>query len=155
MIVLDASALVEFLVGADGAAERVRAAVAGRNPAVPCAADLECTSVLRGLVRGGRLEEEEARSALELLGRMGLRRYDRLPLLPRVWELRHDMRPYGAVYAALAEVLDADLVTVDAELSTVPGCGVGCATSAEADAVRAIPSSARVSGWGPPPGPRA
>ena len=49
MIVLDTSALVEFLVGADVVAERVRAASTGQQLAAPCAADLECASTLSGL----------------------------------------------------------------------------------------------------------
>ena len=34
-------------------------------------------------------------------------------LLPRIWELRHNMYPFDAVYAALAEDLDVPLITTD------------------------------------------
>lgn len=121
MIVLDASALAEFLVGDDPVAERVRASTAGENLAVPHAADLECAATLRGLVRGRRLPAGEAERALELLGRMPLRRYSHTPLMARIWQLRHNMWPYDAAYVALAETLDAALVTVDAKMETVPG----------------------------------
>lgn len=121
MIVLDTSALVEFLVGADAVAEKVRAATAGERLAVPHAADLECTSTLRGLVRGGKLPADEGKRALELLGAMNLKRYDHTPLLTRIWELRHNMWPYDASYVALAETLGTDLVTVDGKFDGVPG----------------------------------
>ena len=55
MIVLDTSAMVEFLVGTDSTAESVRALVAGEKISAPHAIDLECASTLRGLVNGGKL----------------------------------------------------------------------------------------------------
>jgi predicted nucleic acid-binding protein len=121
VIVLDTSALVEFLVGADGVAETVRAATKGERLASPHAVDLECALTLRGLVHGGKLPDGEGRRALELLGRMNLRRFDHVSLLPRIWELRHNMWPYDASYVALAETLDATLLTVDGKLARVPG----------------------------------
>jgi predicted nucleic acid-binding protein len=50
-----------------------------------------------------------------------MRRYDHVPLLARIWELRHNMWPYDAAYVALAEALQITLVTVDAKFSGVPG----------------------------------
>jgi predicted nucleic acid-binding protein len=52
---------------------------------------------------------------------MTLTRYDHVPLLGRIWELRHNMWPYDAAYVALAESLRVDLVTVDSKLGSVPG----------------------------------
>lgn len=126
MIVLDTSALVEFLVGHDAAAENVRAVAAGERWAAPYAADLECASALRGLVRGDKLAADEASRALNLLRVVNVRRFDHGPLLPRIWELRHNMWPYDAAYVALAELLDVELVTVDGKFERVPGlkCGI-------------------------------
>jgi predicted nucleic acid-binding protein len=121
VIVLDTSALVEFLVGADQFAEMVRSATAGEVLAAPHAVDLEIASALRGLVQGGKLPADEAQRALDLLGAIGMRRYDHLPLLARIWELRHNMWPYDAAYVALAESLRIPLVTVDAKFRGVPG----------------------------------
>jgi len=121
MIVLDTSALVEFLVGADAVAEKVRTASIGEQLAAPCAVDLECASTLRGLVMGKKLPADEGKRALGLLGTMTLKRYDHVPLLTRIWELRHNMWPYDAAYVALAESLGVELVTVDGKLGSVPG----------------------------------
>lgn len=121
MIVLDTSALVEYLVGADALAERVRTECANERLAAPYAVDLECASTLRGLTLGRKLPAEEAERALRLLGRMNIRRFDHVPLLPRIWELRDNMWPYDAAYAALAELLTVDLVTVDHKFGKVPG----------------------------------
>lgn len=121
MIVLDTSAMVEFLVGADPAADRIRDIVVGQGLAAPHAIDLECASTLRGLVQGRKLPAEEGERALELLARMGLKRYSHVPLLPRIWQLRHNMWPYDAAYVALAESLNAELVTLDGKIGRVPG----------------------------------
>lgn len=121
MIVLDTSAMVEFLVGGDPVADRVRGVVAGQVLAAPHAVDLECASTLRGLVQGKKLPPDEGERALALLGKMSLRRYGHTPLLPRIWQLRHNMWPYDAAYVALAEFLGAELVTLDGKMGKVPG----------------------------------
>lgn len=125
MIVLDTSAMVEFLVGADPVADTIRDIVTGEKLAAPHAVDLECASTLRGLVQGRKLPPDEGERALDLLGKMNVRRYGHASLLPRIWQLRHTMWPYDAAYVALAESLSADLVTLDGKIGRVPG--VRCA----------------------------
>jgi predicted nucleic acid-binding protein len=121
LIVLDTSAVVEFLAGTDPVAEELRAITAGEKLAAPHAIDLECASTLRGLVHARKLPPDEAQRALQLLGRMQIRRYGHVPLLTRIWQLRHDMWPYDAACVALAELLGADLVTLDAKTEEVSG----------------------------------
>lgn len=121
MIVLDTSALVLFLVGADTVADRVRALVVDETLATPHAVDLECASALRGLVRGGKLPAAEGRRALDLLGAMKLRRFGHAWLTGRIWALRDNMWPYDAAYVALAEALGCDLCTADGKFVGVPG----------------------------------
>jgi predicted nucleic acid-binding protein len=121
VIVVDTSALVEFLVGADATAEQVRVLVAGQRLAAPHAIDLECASSLRGLVNGRKLAADEAERALDLLAKMNVQRYGHAPLLPRIWQLRNNMWPHDAAYVALAESLGAQLLTIDAKLEKVPG----------------------------------
>ena len=42
-------------------------------------------------------------------------------LVSRIWELRHNITPYDAAYVALAEVLDAPLLTRDRKLARSTG----------------------------------
>lgn len=111
----------EFLVGADPVADEIRNVAADKQLAAPHAVDLECASALRGLIRAGKLPTDEGRRALDLLGLMGIRRFDRTSLMSRVWDLRENMWPYDAAHVALAELLDAELYTVDTKFSGVPG----------------------------------
>jgi predicted nucleic acid-binding protein len=121
MMVMETSALVEFLVGSDNVAERIRAAVSGEVLAAPHSIDLECASTLRGLVRGRKLPAGEAERALEVLARISLKRYGHVVLLSRIWQLRDNTWPYDAAYVALAESLDAELVTADGKFEKIPG----------------------------------
>jgi predicted nucleic acid-binding protein len=50
-----------------------------------------------------------------------IQRYGHEPLLPRIWPLRHNVTAYEAAYLALAEALDAPLVTRDMRLANSPG----------------------------------
>jgi predicted nucleic acid-binding protein len=43
------------------------------------------------------------------------------PLIERCWELRENLTPYDAAYVALAEALEATLVTADDRLAHVRG----------------------------------
>lgn len=126
MLVVDASVLAVALVdhGPDGDAARGR--LDGQWLAAPEIADLEVTSVLRGLERAGRLGPRHAELALADLADLPLRRAPHAPLLPRCWELRHNLTPYDAAYVALAELLGATLLTGDGRLarSNGPRCDI-------------------------------
>ncbi len=52
---------------------------------------------------------------------MPIHRYPHDVLLSRVYELRGNLTAYDAVYVALAEGLEAPLVTRDAKLAQSPG----------------------------------
>lgn len=116
MIVLDASAMVEALVGAEPSAELLLA-LEGEIHA-PHLPDGEVLSVLRGLERGSVLEPERVQQALDDYWSFTVIRHDLEPLAGRVWQLRHQFTSYDAGYVALAEALDAPLVTCDRKLAT-------------------------------------
>lgn len=111
--VLDSSALTAFLVGADAHAERIRTEAASARLAVPFGADLQVSALLHVLTQAGPLPEAEAVRALDLLALMQLDRHDTMLLTGRIWSLRKVLRPYDAACAALAEFLDAELLTLD------------------------------------------
>jgi len=55
------------------------------------------------------------------LADLPLVRYPHDPFLERVWELHLSLSAYDAVYVALAEALDAPLVTCDGRLGRSHG----------------------------------
>ena len=117
MIVIDASVLATAL-GDDGEdGHRARTRVGGEQLAAPEIIDLEVASVWR------RTLTDERRAALALadLAELPLGRAPHLPLLPRCWELRHNLTPYDAAYVALAELLGVALVTADRRLARASG----------------------------------
>ena len=69
----------------------------------------------------GEIGEERGRAALADLADLPLRRYPHGFLLPRVWQLRNNLTAYDAVYVALAEALDAPLVTRDRHHAAAAG----------------------------------
>ena len=89
----------------------------GQTLHAPHLLDLEVTQVLRRCVAAGQIDEERGRAALSDLSEFPLRRYPHVLLLPRVWELRNNFTAYDAVYVALAEVIDAPLLTRDQRLA--------------------------------------
>jgi len=118
VIVLDASALVELLL--DTVVGR-RIAILLADPAlavhVPHLIDVETISVLRRFVRERVIDEDDAESAIEDLLALDLQRHSHEGLLGRAWALRNNVTVYDAMYLALAEALDATLVTCDGRLS--------------------------------------
>src|SRR5688500_8561607 len=118
LIVLDASAIVELLLGTvRGRAVALRIADPSVGLHVPHLADVEVAQAIRRYEREGELEPGEASSAIAALGDLDVQRHSHEPLLRRVWTLRDTLTAYDAVYVALAEGLDATLVTCDAKLA--------------------------------------
>jgi predicted nucleic acid-binding protein len=117
MIVIDASALVEVLLGTPGgqllASRLLRP---GRRINAPFLLDIEVVSGLRRMSLAGLIPEERARSALDEFMRFSIVRYPHTGLLSRIWDLRRNLSPYDAAYVALAETLGAPLITHDARL---------------------------------------
>lgn len=79
--------------------------------------DVEVTQALRGLVRGAKIAVPVAEHARQKLAQLGVCRHLDASLLPRAWELRDLCTTYDALYVALAEGLDATLLTRDAPLA--------------------------------------
>ncbi len=83
--------------------------------------DVEVASGLRRLAATKAIGPRRAAAALTDLAALSLDRYPHGSLLPRVWQLRHNLSAYDAMYAALAETLDCSLLTSDGRLATAAG----------------------------------
>jgi predicted nucleic acid-binding protein len=122
LIVLDASAVIELLLNTDrGSLVRDRIADPAESLHAPHLLSVEVAQVLRRYVASRAIAPEVAAAALDDLAALDIARYSHEPLLPRAWELRDNVTMYDAVYLALAEVLDAPLLTLDRGLATAPG----------------------------------
>ncbi len=122
MIVLDASAVLELLLGTDRG-NRVAERIARPEETLhaPHLLDLEVAQVLRRYVTRGEIDEVRAGEALEDLQDLDLNRYPHDVFLDRIWELRHNASAYDAAYLSLAEVLGARLLTTDTRLVEIGG----------------------------------
>jgi predicted nucleic acid-binding protein len=122
VIVIDASAAVDWLLQTS-AGQRIEKRIYSHNESLhtPHLLDLEIAQVLRRLVREGAVSAHRANEAIQDLLDLRIIRYPHFVLLPRIWQLRHNLSAYDAAYVVLAENLSATLVTRDARLASASG----------------------------------
>ncbi len=122
MIVVDASALLEALLRTPEAkAVEDRLFASGQTLHAPHLLDLEVAQVIRRYAANGELDDERGRMALADLADLPLRRYSHDFYLQRIWDLRNNLTAYDAAYVALAEALDAPLLTRDRRMAAAAG----------------------------------
>ena len=121
MIVPDASVVIEVLLQTVVGRRLDERLLAEPSLHVPHLLDLEVAQVLRRYVAIGDLSAQRGEEALCDLLDLPLVRYPHDLLLPRVWELRHNMTAYDAAYVALAELLEVSLLTRDRRMAKAPG----------------------------------
>ncbi len=122
MIVLDASAAAAVLLNLGGDAPRIRERMGQAGDLhAPHLFEIEVASVLRRHALNGSLSPGRARLVLGRLSTLSISLYPHTAMLPRIWELRDNVSAYDAAYIALAETLEAPLVTRDARLARAPG----------------------------------
>lgn len=124
MIVLDASAVVEWLLDLPLAREvATRISPDHETLHAPHLLSVEVAQVLRRYVALGDVTAERGVEALTDLADLDVVHYPHEPLLPMIWRLRSNLTAYDAAYVALAMVLDAPLVTLDRRIAAAPGHG--------------------------------
>ena len=121
MNVVDASVLVEFLAGGERGEAAEHAIGRERWVWAPALVDAEVGQALRRQVRGGELSARKAGAALDDLLEMRVQKIPHRHLIDRAWELRDNVSFYDGLYVALAEALDAPLLTLDGKLSRASG----------------------------------
>jgi predicted nucleic acid-binding protein len=125
MLVVDASCLYEIVADAVRA-ELVRERLSrDQDHVAPHLIDAEVLGIIRRDHMLGRLDRTGANQAVEDLRDWPGERFGHRGLLDRTWELREVVRTWDAFYVALAEALDATLLTLDERLGRVKG--LGCA----------------------------
>lgn len=126
LVVADASALAEYLLRTDRG-EHVAAVVEAPDHDLhaPSLCDVELAAVLRRALLRGRLRIGRARAALRDYLDLPLMRHGHRRSLRRALELRENFSMYDAVYVALAERLDAPLLTADRALARAVGDHTG------------------------------
>jgi len=112
VIVLDASAAVDWLLQTSSGLQIEKRIYAHRETLhCPHLLDLEFAQVLRRLVRETIVSTGRADAALRDLLALRITRYPHSVCLTRIWQHRHNLTMYDAAYVALAESLNAPLVT--------------------------------------------
>jgi predicted nucleic acid-binding protein len=121
-MVVDASALLEFLLQTPlGGRVEARIFRDGDELHTPHLADVEVVQALRRLARIGEVSAARASEAIADLTDLDLHRHAHLDLLGRAWRLRDNVTAYDAIYVALAEAIEAPLVTCDGPLARALG----------------------------------
>lgn len=121
MLVVDTSAVLDALAArapAHGLLERLARDGDLHGPHL---IDTEVLHALRRMTMSGAISHERAADARSDFAELALVRYPHEPLNDRVWELRHNLTAYDATFVALAEALNAPLITCDARLASAPG----------------------------------
>ena len=104
MIVVDASALLEFLLQTSiGVRVEERIFRDADELHAPHLVDVEVVQGLRRLVRMGEVSSGRADEAIVDLADLDLHRHPHVDLLGRAWKLRDNVSAYDAMYVALAE----------------------------------------------------
>jgi predicted nucleic acid-binding protein len=121
VLVVDTSAVLEALAAHDPAPGLVERLAQDGDLHGPHLIDTEVLHALRRMTLDGTISDERATDARTDFAELALVRYPHQPLNDRVWALRHNLTAYDATFIALAETLDAPLITCDARLASAPG----------------------------------
>lgn len=120
-MVVDASVVVEFLLGRRSIVEALTAELSGALDEALHAPELiepEALNAFRRLERSGVIGRVQADRAVSELDQLRLIHYPHAPLRDRVWALRDNLSAYDALYLALAETLtESVLLTSDGGLA--------------------------------------
>lgn len=126
MLVIDASAVVELLMASPTGSAVGDFVFSSDEPlAAPQLVDIEVLHAIRRFHRTGVLSLDRSEQALEDFGDLPINRYGHEILRAGMWRLRNNVTAYDAAYIALAEILEARIVTCDGKLARSSGHDAG------------------------------
>ncbi len=120
-IVCDASVVVALLLDAGPDGVWATSALADASLAAPNLVMFEASNVIRRHELAGLVSADLAAQAHADLLDLPIEFWPFELLASRVWQLRANLSSYDASYVALAELLEASLVTLDSRISRAPG----------------------------------
>ena len=120
-LVVDASALVDFVLGSVRGRRAAIVMAAHTALHAPALITAEALSALRALERRSEISPGRSAEAVSDVLSVPIRRYPTEALAGRIWSLRHNVTVYDAHYVALAEALNAPLLTGDRKLAAAAG----------------------------------
>ena len=124
-VVCDASALVALLLDSSEAGDWATEHLTGADLAAPHLVGFEAANIVRRQELAGLVSADQTAQAHSDLLDLAIELWPYELLAIRAWELRANLSSYDASYVALAELLDAPLVTLDRRIARAPG--VRCA----------------------------
>lgn len=125
IVVVDASVVVSALVDQGPVGQWSEQWLRSGTVAAPHLLPVEAANILRRAALRGDISPDTASLAHADLGDLRLELFSYDVIAARAWQLRENLTQYDAWYVALAELLDAELVTLDERLARASGplCG--------------------------------
>jgi predicted nucleic acid-binding protein len=124
-VVCDASAVVTVLLDSGDDGTWLSRRLTHAELCAPALLPFECANIFRRHQIGGLISADQAAQAHADLLDLPVSLFPYEALAHRVWQLKDNLTSYDASYVALAEALEAPLITLDRRLSTAPG--IACA----------------------------
>ena len=113
--------MLEYLFDTPKAEALQRILTIETNFHAPELIDVEIAQVLRRYHLNQGISADRCRQALDDFCDLPIHRVSHRDLLPLIWHYRDNLSAYDAAYVALAELLNAPLITSDRKLSNAPG----------------------------------
>lgn len=133
-VVCDASALVALLLDCGPDGQWASEALGGTDLSAPGLVGFEAANIIRRHDLAGLISADQAAQAHSDLLDLAIELWPYEVLASRAWQLRQNLPIYDASYVALAEIIDATLVTLDRRIAGAPGLRCTVATPDGTDA---------------------
>lgn len=127
-VVCDASAITALLIDSGGDGSWAAEMLSEADLYAPTLLPYECVSVLRRHELAGSISPDQAAQAHADLLELPIEYWPHDVMAQRIWELHANLISYDAAYVALAESIEAPVITLDRHLQRAPHlrCDVVC-----------------------------